>query len=347
MFYITFHGGSVGSVGNGGTAINNVQVYDVVDGTPTCISDAALQVPKGSPKLSELRDLVFGPGGNLYVINGYKYASEVLVYRGSADADHRHAYLGVYADASVSDGIVHPFALAFDSSDNGYLASQDSNVVTGLQPPRAGKRSRALAVAASLKAGKGKRFLKGTIVASSIGKLPASPRKPPSDYSQPAGLSVVIEKVAGKKQRKRMKVTHSVRDVLICGNALYVADEPGDVVKIYDLGGGKRQGQLLGQIADAQFLQAPVHLLANGEHLYIGSSKTDSIVQYHRQTGELKTVVDGVRTISGMCFDGQGNFYVASRDDKAIYCCGTDFGAPQAFISGLADSPEFVIYATS
>ena len=134
MFYITFHGGSVG------TAINNVHVYDLIDGQPVCITTAALQTPPGSPVLSELRDLVFGPSGNLFVINGYKDASQVLRYRGIPDADHRHAYQGIYADARVSDGIVHPFALAFDGSDNGYLSSQDSNVVTALKPPRAGKR---------------------------------------------------------------------------------------------------------------------------------------------------------------------------------------------------------------
>jgi hypothetical protein len=339
MFYITFHGGSAGA------AVNNIHVYDLVDGAPTCITAAALQTPKGSPRLSELRDLVFGPAGDLFVINGYKDASQVLVYSGSADADHSHAYQGIYADASVSDGIVHPFGLAFDGSDQGYLSSQDSNVVTRLQPPKAGKRRRALPVATSLKAEKGKRFLKGTFVASSIGKLPASPAHPPSNYSEPAGLAVVVEPDPSKKQRKRCKVTHSVRDVLVCGDSLYVADEPGNAVKCYALNGGKTQGQLQGQIADAQFLRAPVHLLAHGEHLYIGSSGTDTILQYHFHSGELKTVVSGIKTISGMCFDAEGNFYVASRDDKAIYCCGADFGAPKAFISGLQDNPEFLVYA--
>ncbi len=341
MFYITFHGGSAGA------AINNVAVYDVLDGIPACISTAALQTPKGSPRLSELRDLVFGPGGNLFVINGYKDASQVLVYNGSADADHSHAYLGVYADASVSDGIVHPFGLAFDDSDRGYLSSQDSNVVTGLQPPRAGKRSRALAVASSLKATRGKRFLKGTFVASSVGNLPASPARPPSSYSEPAGLAVVIAPDPSKSHRKRCKVTHSVRDVLVCGNSLYVADEPGNAVKVYDIGGGQTEGQLQGQIADAQFLRAPVHLLAHREHLYIGSSGTDTILQYQLNTGELRTVVRGIRTIAGMCFDTQGNFYVASRAEKAIYCCGAEFGTPQPFITGLQDNPEFLIYAAS
>lgn len=338
MFYITFHGGRVG------TAINNVHVYDLIDGQPVCLTTAALQTPPGSPVLSELRDLVFGPSGHLFVINGYKNASQVLCYSAIPDADHRHAYQGIYADARVSDGIVHPFALAFDGRDNGYLSSQDSNVVTALKPPGTGKRSPALAVAASLRAQKGKRFLEGTFVASSRGKLPASPARPPSNCRQPAGLAVVIAPDPSKKHPKRTKVAHSVRDVLVYGNSLYVADEPGNAVKIYDLAEGKTQGQLQGQIADAQFLRAPVHLLAHGDDLYIGSSGTDTILQYHFGSGELKTVVRGVRTISGMCFDAAGNFYVASRDDKAIYCCGADFGPPQAFISGLQDNPEFVVY---
>ncbi|HMW56546.1 MAG TPA: hypothetical protein PKA47_13185 [Accumulibacter sp.] len=341
MFYITFHGGRVG------TAINNVHVYDLIDGQPVCLTTAALQTPPGSPVLSELRDLVFGPSGHLFVINGYKDASQVLCYSAIPDADHRHAYQGIYADARVSDGIVHPFALAFDGRDNGYLSSQDSNVVTALKPPGTGKRSPALAVAAGLRAQKGKRFLKGTFVASSRGKLPASPARPPSSCQQPAGLAVVVAPDPSKKHPKRTKVAHSVRDVLVYGNSLYVADEPGNAVKIYDLAEGKTRGQLQGQIADAQFLQAPVHLLAHGDDLYIGSSGTDTILQYHFGSGELKTVVRGVRTISGMCFDAAGNFYVASRDDKAIYCCGADFGPPRAFISGLQDNPEFLVYAAN
>jgi hypothetical protein len=198
-----------------------------------------------------------------------------------------------------------------------------------------------------LRAQKGKRFLKGTFVASSRGKLPASPARPPSNCRQPAGLAVVVAPDPSRKNPKRTKVAHSVRDVLVYGNSLYVADEPGDAVKIYDLAGGKTRGQLQGQIADAQFLRAPVHLLAHGDYLYIGSSGTDTILQYHFGSGELKTVVRGVRTISGMCFDAAGNFYVASRDDKAIYCCGADFGPPQTFISGLQDNPEFLVYAAN
>jgi hypothetical protein len=341
MFYITFHGGSVGR------AVNNVHVYDVVDGSPTCITTAALQTPPGSPPLSELRDLVCGPSGNLFVINGYKNDSQILVYNGIADAEHTHAYVGVYADAKVSDGIVHPFALAFDGDGNGYVSSQDSNVVTALTPPRAKKRSRALTVAACLIALKGKRFLKGTFVASSVGKLPASPACPPSKLGQPVGLAVAIAPDPSKKHPKRVKVMHSVRDVVVYGNSLYVADEPGDVVKIYDLATGKTRGQLQGQIAAATFLRAPVHLLARGEYLYIGSSGTDTVLQYHLASGELKTVVTGVRTISGMCFDAAGNFYVAARDDKTIYSCGTDFGPPQPFITGLPDAPEFLVYSAS
>ena len=62
-----------------------------------------------------------------------------------------------------------------------------------------------------------------TSLASSIGNLPAAPARPPSSYSEPAGLAVVIAPDPSKSHRKRCKVTHSVRDVLVCGNSLYVA----------------------------------------------------------------------------------------------------------------------------
>ena len=343
MIYISFHGGDVSP------AINNVFVYDVVGGKPVRVTTAALQTPAGSPPLSELRDLVFGPAGHLYVVNGYRNESQVLVYDGTPGADGSHPYLGIYADASVSKAVAHPFALAFDASGNGYLSSQDSNVVTGLKPLARKKPSAALPVAAYLAGLKKTMFLRGTMVASSVGKLAASPKHAPSSLGRPQGLDVVLAADASRKHPKRMKVAHSVRDVLVVGDSLYVADEPGNCVKIYDLRSGPGRGQLQGQIAAGAFLQAPVHLLVNGDHLYIGSSGTDTVLQYHLTTGALETVVQGVKTISGMCFDDAGNFYVAPRDDKAIYTCGQDFGTPELFVGAATDSefidcPEFVVF---
>ena len=344
MFYISFHGGDVSP------AINNVFVYDVVDGKPVRVTTAALQTPSGSPPLSELRDLVFGPSGNLYVVNGYKNDSQVLMYGGTPDADGSHPYLGIYADAGVSKAVAHPFALAFDQLGNGYLSSQDSNVVTGLKPPMKKKASGVLPVAAYLARLKKTRFLKGTQVASSVGQLPASPKHAPSNLGTPQGLAVGLEADPSRKHRKRMKVAHSVRDVVVAGSSLYVADEPGDAVKIYDLASGPNRGRLQGQIAAGRFLLAPVHLLVNGDYLYIGSSGTDTVLQYDLTSGGLRTVVHEVKTISGMCFDASGNFYLASREDKAIYTCGRDFGTPELFVGAATDAdfidcPEFLVFS--
>lgn len=60
-----------------------------------------------------------------------------------------------------------------------------------------------------------------------------------------------------------------------------------------------QSGETQGEIACERFLQAPVHLLARGEHLYIGSRGTDTVRQYHLASGELKTVVSDVKAVSG------------------------------------------------
>jgi len=291
-------------------------------------------------KLDELRGMTVGPNGYLYVVNSDKSQSQVLVFTGSGDSDYAYSFIGVYADPSVSKGIAHPFAITFDANGNGYVSSQDTNVVTALSP---GTKGTPLPVASFLQhyappLGP-QEFLPGTFVASCYGALDGVAPAPPN-VPTPQGLDL---------DPPQGPASHSVRDVLVIGEVLYVADEPGNAVKKYSLVDTAlpgTQGQLQGQITNAS-LQGPVHLLVNSGSLYITSS--DSILVCDLQGGAVAPFLSGLKSPSGMAFGPGGNFFFADRKGKAIYQSAYDsstkkYGLPTVFISGLPDEPEFLLH---
>lgn len=339
MFYITFH-----------KTIRNVCVYD---DSGNQLSTGLLATPACAPALSELRGLTFGPNGYLYVCNGYKDANQVLVYQGTGGSDAAFDFIGIYADPSVSQGIAHPFAIDFDAANNGYVSSQDTNVVTVVSAPAAGKPcdatptpppyplASALGVASYLQGLKLGTFLPGTFVASSYGDLNQVSPVPP-DVTVPQGLAL---------DPPKGPAAHSVRDVLIDGASVYVADEPGNAVKVYALETGQLQTQITGDK-----LKGPVHLLLYQGSLYISSAT--SIFVYNLSTTALSEFLSKLKSPAGMAFDSSGNFYFADRKDQIIYKSTYDvktkkYGQPAVFIPkhhpktaphGLRDDPEFLLY---
>jgi hypothetical protein len=365
MFYITFH-----------KKESNIWAYDDNGNLHTT---TLLATPSCAPTLAELRGMTFGPNGYLYVANGYKQANQVLVYSGSSGSGSSGAYsfIGVYANPAASPGVAHPFAIAFDSSGNGYVSSQDTNVVTAFAKPPAGAAcdstpppaaypvASPLAVATylntyqqSLPAGTAP-FLPGTFVASVYGALngvtPAPPNVPqpaPAGGMQyPLGQGLQIEPATGP-------ASHSVRDVVVIGDLLYVADEPGNAVKIYRLTSGSTQGELQGTIQDAS-LTGPVHLLVNNGSLYISSS--NSVLAYNLTSSTPTTFLSGLSSPAGMAFDSASNFYYADRTGQLIYQSAYNsstntYATPTVFIpsydrkqapDGLQDEPEFIVYVNS
>jgi hypothetical protein len=338
MIFITFH-----------KKESNIWAYDDKGNLKT---KSLLATPTCAPRLDELRAMTFGPHGYLYVANGDKSASQVLVYSGSGDGDNAYDFIGIYADPAVSAGIAHPFSVAFDSSNNGYVSSQDTNVVTVLSPPSQGAtcdsnpppayvKAIPLSVASYLQGLQLGTFLPGTFVASCYGALNGVNPAPPN-VKQPQGLD--IDPPTGP-------ASHSVRDLVIDGEVLYIADEPGNAVKVYSLA----SGELEAQITDTN-LNGPVHLLVNGGSLYITSS--DRILAYDMEKGEITTFLSGLTSPAGMAFDSDGNFFFADRTGKAIYQSVYDskkkqYGPPAVFIpaydkkqapDGLRDEPEFLMY---
>ena len=327
MWYISFHGGSKG--------INNIRVYHD-NGNPHSQPDL-LPTGGSNPLLQELRGLVI-VGNLLYVVNAYIKCSQILVYE--ADGNAGYHFKEVFADDTINS-ILHPYDLTFDSQGHCYVSNQDTNVVTGLQ----GANS-ALPVASYLQRhySPSDNFLKGTIVASSKGALPGIPTAPPPDVSTPPGQGLEVGFTPNLK-----KVNHSVRGVLSYGDYLYVADEPADAVKVYDLSTGKLYGQIAGDK-----LKRPVQLLlrANTTELYISSSGNDSVMSYDLSHGPPSGIVaprmfisGEVKNISGMAFDADGCFYAAERIAKRIKKFPADgSGAGEHFIKLLPDEPEFILY---
>ncbi len=345
MWYISFAGGAGG--------VNNILVYHD-SGRPHARPEL-LPTGPGDPPLQEVRGFAVA-GRLLYVTNAHNSLSQVLVYEKDEDGDdHRgnnggerchYRFQRVLASMTEVGALVHPYDLAFDEQGNLYVSNQDTNVVTGL-----GAAGGTLEVAAHLQQlyPPPHTFLAGTKVASSLGLLPGIQAPHPPDVGVPHGLTV------GFEDHTRTRVAHSVRGVVCHAGHLYVADEPADAVKVYDV----RTGEFCGQIAGGD-LCAPVQLLldAAGGMLYIGSSGNDRIMCYDMAQGapagtvEPRTFIHGkVKHVSGMALDAEGNFYAAERKKKRIMKFGPDgSGDGVEFIGGhsnpLPDEPEFIVYVS-
>ena len=155
-------------------------------------------------------------------------------------------------------------------------------------------------------------FLPGTLVASSQGRLPEVGDQVPLDVPSPLGLAVVLD------QHGRPR--HSVRGIIVHRQLLYVADEAGDVIKIFEIKSGRLVAHMKGKK-----LAKPVHLVLHGETLYIGAAGTGSILAYDipqkppRGKIKARVVIDGkLKAPSGFAIGPEGDLYVAERFDQRI-----------------------------
>ena len=214
----------------GAGGVNNILVYHD-NGRPHA-RPHLLPTGKDDPPLQEVRGFA-AAGRLLYVVNADESLSQILVYEGDAGDGYR--FQKILASMTEVSSLVHPYDLTFDEQGNCYVSSQDTNVVTGL---RAG--GGVLEVAAHLRQlyPPPHTFLVGTRVASSFGLLPGIQAPHPPDVGVPHGLDV------GFEDHTRTRVAHSVRGVVCHGGHLYVADEPGDAVKVYEVENGRSAGRL-------------------------------------------------------------------------------------------------------
>src|SRR4029079_9329668 len=155
--------------------------------------------------------------------------SHIARYRRRGDMFH-------FADMVVTTkhvpAMVHPFDVELGDDGRLYAACQDTNTVLAILP----KTRKPAPVAPHLRTSfPDGNFLPGTLVASAQGSLPECGERAPRDVPAPQGLRVVLD-VHGRPR-------HSVRGIVVRRGLLYVADEAGDVVNIFEIGSGPLVGR--------------------------------------------------------------------------------------------------------
>ena len=140
-----------------------------------------------------------------------------------------------------------------------------------------------------------------------------------------------------------------MRGIVVDRGHLYVADEAGDAVKVFELKSGS-----LAAWVEAHALRSPVHLRLHGGALYIGSTGRGSILALDlpakRPRGKLKprVVVDGeLDAPSGFDIGPDGDLYVAERKKRRLRRFSLKGKKRGAFVKHLPDMPEFLVYVPS
>ena len=316
--------------GEGKTGVDNIGVFED-DGTPRKKHPLLLDPSTDAHALHIARGFAL-VGDDLYIANAWRKDSHVARYRRRGNTFH-------FADVVVAtkhvSAMVHPFDVELGDDGRLYVSCQDTNTVVAILP----KSRKPAPVAAHLRKNfPDGNFLPGTLVASSQGQLPEVGDSAPLDVPSPQGLEVVLD--------EHGKPRHSVRGIIVHRKHLYVADEAGDAVKIFDL----KSGRLVARIKGRK-LTKPVHLILHGDTLYIGAAGTGSILAFDipakAPRGKLKAraVIGGkLEAPSGFAIGPDGDLYVAERIKQRVRRFSAKGKKKGTFIDGLPDMPEFLVH---
>jgi DNA-binding beta-propeller fold protein YncE len=316
--------------GEGKAGVDNIGVFED-NGTPRKEHPLLLDPSPDAHPLHIARGFAL-VGDDLYIANAWRQDSHVARYRRRGDTFH-------FADVVVATrhvaAMVHPFDVELGDDGRLYVSCQDTNTVVAILPKSRKPAPVATHLSKSFPDGN---FLPGTLVASSKGRLPEVGDTAPLDVPSPQGLKVVLD-VHGKPR-------HSVRGIIVHRNHLYVADEAGDAVKIFDV----KSGRLVARIKGSR-LTKPVHLILHGDTLYIGAAGSGSILAFDIPAkpprGKLKAraVIDGkLKAPSGFAIGPDGDLYVAERLRQRVRRFSTKGKKKGTFIDGLPDMPEFLVH---
>jgi hypothetical protein len=316
--------------GEGKTGVENIGVFED-DGTPRKEHPLLLDPSTDAHALHIARGFAL-VGDDLYIANAWRKDSYVARYRRHGDTFH-------FADVVVAtehvSAMVHPFDVELGDDGRLYVSCQDTNTVVAILPKT---RKPAPVAAHLLKKFPDGNFLPGTLVASCQGQLPECGDSAPSNVPSPQGLKVVLD--------KHGKPRHSVRGIIVHRKHLYVADEAGDAVKIFEV----ESGRLVARI-EGRKLTKPVHLILHDETLYIGAAGTGSILAFDIPAkgprGKLKApaVIDGkLKAPSGFAIGPDGDLYVAERIKQRVRRFSAKGKKKGTFIDGLPDMPEFLVH---
>jgi len=316
--------------GEGKTGVENIGVFED-DGTPRKKHPLLLDESPGAEPLHIARGFAL-VGDDLYIANAWRKDSHIARYRRRDDTFH---FSDMVVTTKQVAALVHPFDVELGDDGRLYVSCQDTNTVLAILP----KTRKPAAVAAHLrKTFPDGNFLPGTLVASSQGRLPEVRKMAPRNVPAPQGLKVVLD-VHGRPR-------HSVRGIIVHRGHLYVADEAGNAIKIFEL----KSGRLVARIKGKK-LAKPVHLVLHGDTLYIGAAGTGSILAYDipeaAPRGKLKarTVIKGkLKAPSGFAIGPDGDLYVAERFDQRVRRFSIEGKKKGTFIDGLPDMPEFLVH---
>ena len=323
MWWISYRGESK-------EGVDNIGVFED-DGTPRRKHPLLLDAAPDAHPLHIARGFAL-VGDDLYIANAWRRDSHVARYRRRGDMFH---FTDVVVDTKRISAMVHPFDVELGDDGRLYVSCQDTNTVVAILP----KTRKPAPVAPHLvKTYPKGNFLPGTLVASSHGQLPEVGDRPVVSVPSPQGLKVVLD-VHGKPR-------HSVRGIIVHRNHLYVADEAGDAVKIFEV----KSGRLVARIRGRK-LTKPVHLILHGDTLYIGAAGTGSILAYDipvkapRGKLKAKTIIDGkLKAPSGFAIGPDGDLYVAERLKQRVRRFSAKGKKKGTFIDGLPDMPEFLVH---
>ncbi|MEK6262414.1 MAG: hypothetical protein AABP62_27770 [Planctomycetota bacterium] len=391
MLLVTFHGGSPSTSSASPSPpppINNVVVYATHESRAgQLLSSAALEPPKSDPAaLSELRGMKWD-GKQLYVVNGSKKLSNVLVYQHAGGPSFVKPQVMIAASFTKSGhfttSIAHPFGLAFRDADTCFVSNQDTNVVALVdlsgKPAKDGSLGKVHHGSQSKYLnGKydQKKFLAGTFVASEVGNLHGIKFKESKgdkddsliqDVSKAdGGLGV---KPAPTTSDPNPKPAHSVRDVLIVGDVLYVCNEAKGTLNFYAVA----DGTYLGRTA-SKSIASPTHFAVQNGGIWISAGKN---LFWMQSLSAAKPVVSAptVSAISlgssnpngwklgGLSFKtsgGKTTAYIPLQSGTGGNNSGGSIitapvtpgksgnpptlGTSSVFVANLTDTPEFVLY---
>ena len=316
--------------GEGKAGVENIGVFED-DGTPRKKHPLLLDPSPNACPLHIARGFAL-VGDDLYVANAWRKDSHVARYRRHGDT---FQFAQIVVTTKHVSAMVHPFDVELGDDGRLYVSCQDTNTVLAILPKTRKPAPVALHLRKSFPDGN---FLPGTLVASSQGRLPEVGDQAPRDVPSPQGLEVVLD--------EHGRPRHSVRGIIVHHQLLYVADEAGDVLKIFEI----KSGRLVAHIKGKK-LTKPVHLILHGETIYIGAAGTGSILAYdipkvapHGKL-EARVVIDGkLKAPSGFAIGPDGDLYVAERFDQRVRRFSVKGKKKGKFIDGLPDMPEFLVY---
>jgi DNA-binding beta-propeller fold protein YncE len=371
VILVSFHGGNGGDSADADavaqpavTPYNNLRAYDDNGHKLSTDDQPVLQGTPPTVALMELRGLRIAPNGYLWVASGGTDASEILAYSRQSGTGTVWTYERVVIsyDSSVCPSpspLLHPFDFAFDDDGQDcYVSNQDTDVVARLENMAPNYTSAQPApLPPSLQQIPDGKFLVGTFVACSVGRLPDSRIEQTTAVAPDPGLCVIIGHEKGKT---KLKVLNSVRGVLWINGYLYVADEVARYVKIYGPDGTyEAKSTYIGPHAGTPqpLPDAPVHLMYHPQSQCLCVSCGDSIL-YASLAGqpttlnfqEVPNLPDKLTSVSGMTLSPAGDLYVGSRQGLQCWILKgfTPQTGPQRGFNSwpVKDNPEFLLWVS-